>query len=153
MGGGFSLEPEHRGASLFMLLPRIGYVFFEQGAILPGSLGIVAEAGYFTVFQGRTAHMWSLAGLLKYNLWTGTRVTPFLEVGAGISYATTRVPPAGTNFNFMPTAGIGLQYAVGQRTTLDVKWRYHHFSNADISPARNPGIDTSSFLIGFTYQY
>lgn len=152
VGGGFSMQNGIRDASLFTLLPRVGYVVVQQEAILPGSLEIVGEPGYFTVFEGRTAHAWGLAALIKYNVWTGTRLTPFLEGGAGVSYATIRVPRRGTNFNFTPQAGIGFHYAVGERSTLDFEWRYHHFSNAGISDA-NPGINISSFLLGLSLLY
>jgi hypothetical protein len=34
-----------------------------------------------------------------------------------------------------------------------VEWRLQHFSNADISPSKNPGLNLSLFLIGFSVVY
>lgn len=152
VGGGFSFAQGERDASLFTLLPRIGYVFSQQRRFLPGSLEFVAEPTYLAVFEHQTAHVGGLAALLKYNFWTGNRWTPYLAGGAGVSYASHRVPHKGTNFNFMTEVGLGLHYTVGTRSTLNLEWRYHHFSNADIAPP-NPSLNSSLFLIGFSVLY
>ncbi|HWU41382.1 MAG TPA: hypothetical protein VN203_27315, partial [Candidatus Acidoferrum sp.] len=54
IGGGFSLAENSREATEFALLPRIGYVFAEQGHVLPGSFEIVGEPTFLTVFQHQT---------------------------------------------------------------------------------------------------
>ncbi len=151
-GGGFSVAERTRGATLLTLLPRVGYVFTQQGHILPGSLEVVAEPAYIVVFEHKTSHVGGLSALLKYNVWTGTRWTPFVEGGGGISVASHRVPHDGTNFNFLTQIGLGIQYAFSPRATLSLGWRYHHFSNADISPP-NPSLNSSLFLLGFSYLY
>ncbi len=152
VGGGFSLADKTREATEFALVPRIGYVFAEQGHFMPGSLEIVGEPTFLTVFQHQTVYVGGLAALLKYNFRTGTRWTPYLVGGAGISFASHRLPHGGTNFNFMPEGGLGLQYALTPRALLGVEWRFQHFSNADISPP-NPGLNMSLFLLGFSVVY
>src|SRR5574337_1123869 len=144
VGGGFSMQHRDRSASLFTVSPRIGYVFAEHEGSLPGSLEIVGEPSYFAVFEGRTAHLLGLAALIKYNFRTGTKLTPFIDAGTGISYATFPVPRGGTSFNFTLQAGVGVHYAVGTRSTLNFEWRYSHFSNA-YTTDNDPGINTSSF--------
>ncbi len=147
-GGGFS----DRDIQLIALIPRIGYIFAQQEAYLPGSLEAVGEPSYIAAFEGRTAHVGGLAALLKYNFWTGTRLTPYLLGGGGISYASIRVPRGGTNFNFTVQAGLGLHYTLGQHSTLNFEWRYQHFSNGNISPP-NPSLNSSSILMGFSFLY
>lgn len=92
IGGGFSLANTTRDATAFALLPRLGYVFAQQEHFLPGSFEIVIEPTYLTVFQHQTVHVGGLAALLKYNFRTGTRWTPYLVGGAGVSFASHRLP-------------------------------------------------------------
>jgi len=146
IGGGWSLDEKNREATEFALLPRLGYVFAEQGHVLPGSFEIVGEPTFLTVFQHQTVYVGGLAALLKYNIRTGTRWTPYLVGGAGLSFASH------TNFNFMPEGGLGLQYALSHRSLLGVEWRFQHFSNADISPP-NPSLNISLFLFGYSVLY
>ena len=152
IGGGFSLAENSREATEFALLPRIGYVFAEQGHVLPGSFEIVGEPTFLTVFQHQTVYVGGLAALLKYNIRTGTRWTPYLVGGGGLSFASHRLPHGGTNFNFMPEGGLGLQYALSPRSLLGVEWRFQHFSNANISPP-NPSLNMSLFLLGYSVLY
>ena len=152
IGGGFSLAENSREATEFALLPRIGYVFAEQGHVLPGSFEIVGEPAFLTVFQHQTVYVGGLAALLKYNIRTGTRWTPYLVGGGGLSFASHRLPHGGTNFNFVPEGGVGLQYAITPRSLLGVEWRFQHFSNADISPP-NPSLNMSLFLLGYSVVF
>ncbi len=152
LGGGFSLAESTREATAFALLPRLGYVFGEQAHLLPGSFEIVGEPTYLTVFQHQTVHVGGLAALLKYNIRTGTPWTPYLVGGAGLAFASQRLPHGGTGFNFLPEGGLGLQYALTPRSLLGVEWRLQHFSNAGISSS-NAGLNMSLFLIGFSVVY
>ena len=152
IGGGFSLAETSREATEFAVLPRIGYVLVQQEHFLPGSVELVGEPFYLTVFQHQTVHAGGFAALLKYNVRTGTRWTPYLVGGAGLSFASHRLPHSGTNFNFMPEGGLGLQYAITRRSLIGAEWRFQHFSNADISPP-NPSLNMSLFLLGYSVVY
>ena len=151
-GGGFSLADRTREATEFAFLPRIGYVFAQQEYFLPGSFEIVAEPTFLTMFQHEAVYVGGLAALLKYNFRTGTHWTPYLIGGGGVSFASHRLPHGGTNFNFMPEGGLGLQYALSPRSLLGVEWRFQHFSNADISPP-NPSLNMSLFFLGYSVLY
>jgi len=148
VGGGFSNRP----VQLLKFVPRLGYVLTQQEVLLPGSVEVVGEPSYFAAFEGRTAHGVDVAALLKYNSWTGTKLTPYLPGGGGLSYASIRVPPGGTNFNFTLQAGLGLHYAMNHQSTFNFEWRYQHFSNGDISPP-NPSLNAIIFLLGFSVLY
>jgi opacity protein-like surface antigen len=152
IGGGFSTKEKTREDTEFAFLPRFGYAFAEQGHFLPGSFELVGEPMFLTVFQHQTVYVGGLAALLKYNFQTGTRWTPYLVGGGGVSFASHRLPHGGTNFNFVPEGGVGLQYAITPRSLLGVEWRFQHFSNADISPP-NPSLNMSLFLLGFSVVY
>jgi opacity protein-like surface antigen len=151
-GGGISLQHDPRGGIVFALLPRLGYVVHEFTAIVPGSVEIVAQPTYLAVFQGDTAHVGGLAFLAKYNFRTGTAWTPYVEGGAGVSYASTDVPRFGSQFNFILEAGVGIQYALSDRHTVNLGWLYHHLSNANTHPP-NPSFNSGLFLLGFSMLY
>ncbi len=151
-GGGMALQHDPRSASVFALLPRMGYVVYEVERGVPGSVEIIAQPTYLTVFERGTAHVGGLAGVLRYNFRTGTRVTPFAEAGAGVSYATLRVPNFGSRFNFILQTGVGVQYTINDHYALSFEWLYHHLSNAD-TYASNPGLNTGLFLLGFSMFY
>jgi opacity protein-like surface antigen len=152
LGGGFSLAEQTRAATEVAFLPRLGYVFAQQDHFLPGSFELVGEPTYLTVFQHQTVHVGGLAAILKYNFRTGTPWVPYLVGGAGLAFASHRVPHGGTNFNFLMEGGLGLQYALTPRSLLNVEWRFQHFSNADIS-LPNPSLNTSLFLLGVSFLY
>lgn len=152
VGGGFSLAGTTREATEFAFLPRLGYVFAEQEHFLPGSFEVVTELAYLTVFQHQTVHVGGIAALLKYNVRTGSRWTPYLVGGAGVSFASHRVPHHGTSFNFTPEGGLGLQYAITPRSLLGAEWRLQHLSNAGTS-SWDAGLNMSLFLLGFSVVY
>jgi opacity protein-like surface antigen len=58
----------------------------------------------------------------------------------------------GSHFNFVLQAGLGFQYAVGDRNTLDLEWRYNHLSNANLCTA-NYSLNGSLFLLGFSHHF
>jgi opacity protein-like surface antigen len=151
-GGGVSLQHEPRSGTVVALLPRVGYVVREMTIGLPGSVEIVAQPGYQILFQDRTAHVGSLSVLLKYNIRTRTDFTPYLELGGGGSYSSTRTGSLGSRFNFSLQAGGGLQYALSDRHALSFAWIYQHLSNAGMYHA-NPGLNAGLFLLGFSMFY
>jgi hypothetical protein len=151
-GGGASVQHDPRSGSVFALLPRVGYILHEFENGLPGSVQIAVQPTYLTVFQGSTAYVGGVAGLLKYNIRTETRMTPFLQLGAGVAGATRRTPSLGGYFNFILQAGVGVQYAINDRYTFNVEWLYQHLSNADLYRS-NLGLNTSVVLVGVSAFY
>lgn len=152
VGGGVSVAPDTRDSNLLALFQRIGYVLAQQEAFLPGSLEVVGELSYLAVLQDHASHVFGMAPLLKYNFWTGTRLTPFVEGGAGVMYATRGVPERGTNFNFVTQAGFGAHMAVAERVTLDFRALFHHLSNANTLDT-NPGLNAVLLNVGVTFFY
>jgi hypothetical protein len=153
-GGGFTAAHGVRDAKLYALFGRIGYVLAEQRVFLPGSLEVVAEPNYLYVWEGtKTSNLFGFTADLKYNFRTGTRFVPFVEGGGGISYATTRIPAGqGTNFNFIAQGGLGLQYVLSQRTSLELRGIYHHLSNANTG-RDNPSLNSFILSLGVSYHF
>ncbi len=77
----------------------------------------------------------------------GSRITPYVEVAEGPCWSPDRVPVAGTRFNFMTQAGIGLVLRTGTTWSTVVGSRWVHISNANLG-AGNPGWSFVVLLLG-----
>ncbi len=90
--------------------------------------------------------------LLKYSQNITSRIVPYIEGGAGIIYSTQHTHEQGTQYNFIPQAGIGLQFLLTKHWALTGGYRYRHLSNAAISDS-NQGIDHHFGLVGLSYFF
>ena len=90
--------------------------------------------------------------LLKYSHNITSRLSPFIEAGAGMIYTTQHTHEQGTQFNFIPQAGIGLQFLLTKHWALTGGYRYRHLSNAGIDD-ENVGIDHHFGLVGVSYFF
>lgn len=90
--------------------------------------------------------------LLKYAYPLNSRLLPYIEGGTGLLYTSQTFKEQSTHLNSIVQGGIGFHYFLRQSFSLDVGYRFRHFSNAGIRKP-NEGIDTHSILIGFSYFY
>lgn len=76
----------------------------------------------------------------------------YFDGGAGVFYASRRVPHDGSRFNFTPQAGSGItvEIAPDMRMMLGVRW--HHISNANTS-RHNPGQDSVMGYAGLSLPF
>ena len=78
------------------------------------------------------------------------RVKPYLTVSSGPLYFNKQVPvPDSAKFNFLSTAGGGVQIFVSSRRALTVEYVVGHLSNAGVGNL-NPGFNSSTFHFGFS---
>jgi lipid A 3-O-deacylase PagL len=85
--------------------------------------------------------------IMKWNLVTRGRVSPYIEVGGGLVITTRQVPLGADNFNFTPSGAIGVNILRG-KYHWSVDFRYFHISDAQIT-AFNPGTDTFGLRVGW----
>lgn len=80
------------------------------------------------------------------------RVVPFFDMGAGIMHTTIdlRAPELSGHLQFLPQAGLGIQYFFSPQRAFVVEYRYAHMSNASIEPP-NHGFNGSMLTIGFRW--
>lgn len=80
------------------------------------------------------------------------RVVPFLDMGAGVLHTTLdmRAPELSGHLQFLPQAGLGIQYFFSPQRALVFEYRYVHMSNAGIKPP-NEGFNASMLTIGFRW--
>jgi len=91
-----------------------------------------------------------IAALLKYNFYTGTRLMPFLEGGAGLMVSTDRMAGMGSSFNFTPQGGGGFHYFLSREWAFTAAYRFWHASNAGIAQP-NRGVNVNAVFVGVTY--
>jgi len=81
--------------------------------------------------------------------------TLYADTGIGFLFATDNVPDGGTSFDFMPRAGGGVSFRLGDRGTRGyVGARWHHVSNARINgDSANPDRDGVMFYGGVMFPF
>jgi hypothetical protein len=76
------------------------------------------------------------------------RVEPFFTSGGGFVYFNHRMFGTAQQFNFTAQLGGGVQFFThGRRSALDIGYKYHHISNANLGN-QNPGLDSHMLFIG-----
>jgi len=87
--------------------------------------------------------------LLKYAYPLTSRFLPYVESGLGLLYTTQHFEEQSTQLNSILQGGLGFHYFLRKNLSLNVGYRFRHFSNAGIRKP-NTGIDTYTILIGFS---
>lgn len=71
----------------------------------------------------------------------------FGEIGVGLAGFDAPVPQEGTSVDFTPRAAVGIAWPIADRTTLDARVGWLHFSNAQTGE-ENPGVDALAASVG-----
>lgn len=159
-GGGFSHDAGGRPALTLARLaaPRWGYFFSDIHGSHRGSAELLLEGvPLFLAFDHKTVYGLGFNLMVKYNFRTGSRIVPFVTVGPGFLVTTSRPDDRksqfnASQFNFTLQGGPGVSIFIKERTSLNIEYRLQHLSNAGIA-ARNPGLDSSIFLVGLSIFY
>jgi hypothetical protein len=115
----------------------VSWSFVNRAALL-------VEFEAVRVFQRtpRVAHVQGMATLVRWQVRAREPSRVFLELGPGISWSDTTVPPRGTRFNYLIVAGGGLLRRIGAQTHAVVAARWWHLSNnSREGRSRNPDIE------------
>lgn len=101
-------------------------------------------------FEPQHRHVIGASPLARYNFTGNERLTPFLNVGAGIAETDIGEPDLSTRFEFILQAGGGVHYFLTPKKALTLQYRFLHLSNAGID-SPNLGVNTSLFTIGISW--
>ena len=115
-----------------------------------GNFELLLEGTFLYMFEPKHGIAGGLAPVFRYNFLTGTRIIPFLQVGAGVIALDADLERQADGLSFILQSGLGLHFFVSQSTALTGEWRFHHISNAGIQN-RNAGINSSLFMLGITF--
>jgi hypothetical protein len=79
------------------------------------------------------------------------RIEPFLTSGGGFLFFNHRMFGTTQQFNFTAQLGGGVQlFTSSRRTALDLGYKYHHISNANLAN-QNPGLDSHMLFVGLSF--
>jgi len=112
----------------------------------------LAMVGDPHTYNGHRAYAYGVGGSpigAQVNFVHFLRVEPFLTSGGGFLYFNHRMFGA-TQFNFTAQLGGGVQlFTSSRRTAIDIGYKYHHISNANLGN-QNPGLDSHMLFIGLS---
>ena len=118
---------------------------FKQGHAL------VVEFHAFGVKQARprAAFVNGIMPIYRVRLFEGEKTSMFVELGAGVSWSDTDVPPRGTKFNYLIVTSAGLTHKLSDQVYAIASARVLHLSNASLmGPNRNPDIEAVGGYFG-----
>ena len=117
---------------------------------------IIAEFHAAPVFQDRprTAFVNAFTPMYRWRILDRGRSTMFAEVGAGVSWSDTTVPPRGSRFNFLTVMSLGTTRRITNQTHFVASFRWLHLSNASrFGRNRNPDIEALGGYAGFAVGF
>jgi hypothetical protein len=128
------------------------------------NLTLMFEFHATRVFQdsSRAAFVNGFTPVVRWHAWRGARQaqdglpawSAFVEVGPGISWSDTQVPPRGTEFNYLLLAGGGAMARLGRQTNLLAGFRWLHLSNNSLEGrGRNPDIEALGGYAGVSVAF
>jgi hypothetical protein len=115
------------------------------------AIGIGSNAG---VWMQSGADAFSLEGetILRWYPFDEPRF--YLDVTAGMIYATKGIPTGGTQANWSFSWGVGYDFPIGEHSSLLVGALFHHISNAlGRDHHRNPSQNEGRFYIGYAWNF
>ncbi len=125
----------------------IGYYFIDKISIN------VEFAGFAVQQSGPESTIAEGNLLIRHHLYESGKFSFFVDVGGGISYADTRTPAGGTNYNYVLQTGVGTTYELRHNLYFMGGTRYWHLSNADIEgKRRNPSINALEGYVGLMWM-
>jgi hypothetical protein len=103
--------------------------------------------------NGHRAYAYGVGGSpigAQVNFVHYRHVEPFLTSGGGFLYFNHRMFGTTQQFNFTAQLAGGVQFFTSShRTAIDLGYKYHHISNANLGN-QNPGLDSHMLFIGLS---
>ena len=137
--------------NLLIAQPQIGLAVsdFQRGPVRrfevlnEGILGNSVHPG---------GHLLGNSLLFRFDGKPYKRIMPFLDVGAGVLHTRldARAPELSGHLQFLPQAGLGVQYFFRPQRAVVFEYRYVHMSNAGIEQP-NEGYNASMLTVGFRW--
>ena len=134
--------------------PRWGIVLSDPVGIgsVRGSLEFVTEPSAIITADKPRILSGGIGALFKFNFYTGTRLMPFVEGGAGLMVSTDRLEGLGSSFNFTPQGGGGFHYFLTREWAFTFAYRFWHASNGGTADP-NRGVNVNTFFVGLAYFF
>ncbi len=105
-----------------------------------------------TQFSPTSNWLIGLTPHLRYDVATGTRWIPFMDMGAGVTATGIRQPDLGGTFEFNEQANLGVDWFVRDDVALTFEVGVMHVSSAGIYHP-NSGLDCVKGMAGITWFF
>lgn len=118
----------------------------------------VTAGGWYHDQEDENAASGSLSFGFRWHALTDAhddRWSVYLDTGVGLLVSADAVPSGGTSYNFIPRAGIGATWRLGDSPArLDVGIRWQHISNASTRGTdQNPARDAAMVTLGVMFPF
>ena len=154
--GNASLENKSADYEVIPILPQFGFdinPIAKKLHIEPkGIFELIAEPIMNVVINPDVNAEVGASLLLRYSDKITSRIAPFIEGGVGVVYTTQHTHEQGTQYNFLPQIGAGIQCFLNKSFALTGGYRFRHMSNAGLDDD-NSGIDHHFVLVGISYFF
>jgi len=119
-----------------------------------GQVSIGAEVVYIQFQEPVLTHGVGFNPKIKYTFVADNRIRPYVEFAGGPFWTDlgNKIPEESSELNFILTAGVGISYFVTSQASINIGYRFQHFSNAGTSYP-NYGINSSLPFGGFSYFF
>ena len=151
-GGGHGLNGSTSDTGVWNLGVRYGWVLTDP--IGPGPLrgrfeyAVDVVPIFLLTQRTNTAYGIGLNPFaLKWNFGDSRSAIPYFDLGGGVLFTNTQVPPGTSRTNFTTSGALGLHF-LRTKYNWSAEVRFMHISNAGLATP-NPGINTIQFRLGF----
>ena len=139
--------------ALLVAQPHVGLTLFNFASPrMPASRFAIVTEGILGNAVHPGGHLLGTSLLFRLDGRPTHRAVPYFDWGAGFLHTTlaTRAPELSGNLQFIPQAGVGIQYFVRPRHAMVLEYRYLHMSNAGIREP-NHGWNGSMLSVGYEW--
>jgi lipid A 3-O-deacylase len=154
MGYGYSFS-SNQDLRFIDAYPYLGYVFTDPlgNGWYRGTGECIVEGAFSYIYKKQKRYMSGVNLIGRYNLLAHSENwRPYIQAGVGFVGTNLSMRGFGSEFNFMPNAGSGIQYFWDSCNAINFEWRYEHLSNGGIERP-NAGLNLSTFLIGYSHTF
>jgi opacity protein-like surface antigen len=117
-----------------------------------GNFEIMAEAFGGAQYYRESRYLFGATAVMRYNLMTGTRWVPFMDVGIGGALTNIKQPDLGSLGEFNGQIGPGVMYFWCENVALTAQYRYLHMSSGGLS-SPNQGVNENIAYLGISWFF
>lgn len=143
-GGGFDVKTSRN--AIAMAGVGVSYFMIDDLSLEFGLNALVFDQ------RGEDGYAPNFTMMLRWHFISKENWSMYVDGGAGVMYASRKVPPDGSKFNFTPQASIGVTYALTPTVRALAGVRWHHVSNARLY-RDNPGRDHIMAYAGLSMPF
>ena len=144
---------DYQGIPLFVSLNYDAKPIFEMiGIRTEGKLQFLMEGFANTIISPEANVEVGSNFLIKYVFPLSDFFQPYFKGGLGTLYMSQKTQEQGSQYNFLPQAGVGCHLFFWDDAALSLEYRYRHLSNNSLE-RRNGGIDANMALAGISFFF